>query len=87
MILESNLENWFEVLSFDNLAIEQLKPQRLMSEEEWSEFYMGDDGIGDGFTSASMYVDMVERKYAKNSCSTERFDLLPTIEEMYKSLK
>lgn len=80
-------ENWFEVLSFDNLAIEQLKPQRLMSEEEWSEFYMGDDGIGDGFTSASMYVDMVERKYAKNSCSTERFNLLPTIEEMYKSLK
>ena len=80
-------ENWFKVVSFDNLAIEQLEPQRLMSEEEWSEFYMGDDGIGDGFTSASMYVDMVERKYAKNSCSTERFDLLPTIEEMYKSLK
>lgn len=80
-------ENWFKVLSFDNLAIEQLNPKRLMEEDEWNEFYMGDDGIGDGFTSASMYVDMVERKYAKNSCSTERFDLLPTIEEMYKSLK
>ena len=80
-------ENWFKVLSFDNLAIEQLDPKRLMEEDEWNEFYMGDDGIGDGFTSASMYVDMVERKYAKNSCSTERFDLLPTIEEMYKSLK
>lgn len=80
-------ENWFKVLSFDNLAIEQLNPKRLMEEDEWNEFYMGDDGIGDDFTSASMYVDMVERKYAKNSCSTERFDLLPTIEEMYKSLK
>ena len=80
-------ENWFKVLSFDNLAIEQLDPKRLMEEDEWNEFYMGDDGIGDGFTSASMYVDMVERKYAKNSCSAERFDLLPTIEEMYKSLK
>lgn len=80
-------ENWFKVLSFDNLAIEQLDPKRLMEEDEWNEFYMGDDGIGDGFTSASMYVDMVERKYAKNSCSTERYDLLPTIEEMYKSLK
>lgn len=80
-------ENWFKVLSFDNLAIEQLDPKRLMEEDEWNEFYMGDDGIGDGFTSASMYVDMVERKYAKNSCSIERFDLLPTIEEMYKSLK
>ena len=80
-------ENWFKVVSFDNLAIEQLEPQRLMSEEEWSEFYMGDDGIGDGFTSASMYVDMVERKYAKNSCDPVRYDLLPTIEEMYNSLK
>lgn len=80
-------ENWFKVVSFDNLAIEQLEPQRLMSEEEWSEFYMGDDGIGDGFTSASMYVDMVEKKYAKNSCDPVRYDLLPTIEEMYNSLK
>jgi hypothetical protein len=80
-------ENWFKVVSFDNLAIEQLEPQRLMSEDEWSEFYMGDDGIGDGFTSASMYVDMVERKYAKNSCDPVRYDLLSTIEEMYNSLK
>ena len=80
-------EKWFAVISFDNLAIEQLEPQRLMDEDEWSEFYMGDDGIGDGFTSASMYVDMVERKYAKNSCDPVRYDLLPTIEEMYNSLK
>ena len=80
-------ENWFKVVSFDNLAIEQLEPQRLMDEDEWNEFYMGDDGIGDGFTSASMYVDMVERKYAKNSCDPVRYDLLPTIEEMYNSLK
>ena len=80
-------ENWFKVVSFDNLAIEQLEPQRLMSEDEWSEFYMGDDGITGEFTSASMYVDMVERKYAHNSCSTDRYDLLNTIEEMYESLK
>lgn len=80
-------ENWFKVLSFDNLAIEQLDPKRLMEEDEWNEFYMGDDGITGEFTSASMYVDMVERKYAKNSCSTDRYDLLDTIEEMYESLK
>jgi hypothetical protein len=80
-------EEWFKVVSFDNLAIEQLDPKRLMDEDEWNEFYMGDDGIGDGFTSASMYVDMVERKYAKNSCDPVRYDLLPTIEEMYNSLK
>ena len=80
-------EEWFKVVSFDNLAIEQLKPQRLMDEAEWNEFYMGDDGIGDGFTSASMYVDMVERKFAKNSCDPVRYDLAPTIEDMYRFLK
>ena len=80
-------EEWFKVLSFDNLAIEQLDPKRLMDEDEWNEFYMGDDGIGDGFTSASMYVDMVERKFAKNSCDPVRYDLAPTIEDMYRFLK
>ena len=80
-------EEWFKALSFDNLAIEQLDPKRLMDEDEWNEFYMGDDGIGDGFTSASMYVDMVERKFAKNSCDPVRYDLMPTIEDMYRFLK
>ena len=80
-------EEWFKVVSFDNLAIEQLDPKRLMDEDEWNEFYMGDDGIGDGFTSASMYVDMVERKFAKNSCDPVRYDLAPTIEDMYRFLK
>ena len=50
-------------------------------------FYLGDDGIGDDYNSASMYVDMVERKFAKNSCSVERFDLLDTVEDMYQFLK
>lgn len=70
--------NWFKVISFDNLAIKQLDPKRLMSEKDWNSFYMGDDG------KYTMYVDMVNRKFAKNSCSTERFDLLDTIEDMFK---
>ena len=80
-------ENWFEVISFDNLALEQLDVKDLMTEDQWEEFYLGDDGIGDEYNSASMYVDMVERKFAKNSCSVERFDLLDTVEDMYQFLK
>lgn len=79
--------NWFNVISFDNLALGQLKVKDHLTEDEWSKFYMGDDGIDGELTSATMYVDMVERKFAKNSCSAERFDLLPTIEEMYNFLK
>lgn len=73
-------------ISFDNLALKQLDVKSLLSEKEWNQFYMGDDGLEDEQTSASMFVDMVERKFAKNSCSKERFDLLPTVEEMYNKL-
>lgn len=80
-------EKWFEVVSFDNLALKQLDVKSLLSEKEWNQFYMGDDGLEGEQTSASMFIDMVERKFAKNSCSKERFDLLPTVEEMYNKLR
>ena len=80
-------DKWFEVVSFDNLALKQLDVKSLLSEKEWNQFYMGDDGQDGEQTSASMFVDMVERQFAKNSCSKERFDLLPTAEEMYGRLK
>lgn len=80
-------DKWFQVVSFDNLALKQLEVRTLLSEEEWSTFYMGDDGIDGNMTSASMFIDLVERKYAKNSCDMNRYDLKPTIEEMFKHLK
>ena len=79
-------EKWFDVVSFDNLALKQLDVKSLLSEKEWNQFYMGDDGLEGEQTSASMFIDMVERKFTKNSCSKERFDLLPTVEEMYNKL-
>lgn len=71
----------FEVLSFDNLAIEQLNVKSLMSEEEWNEFYMGDDG---GYT---MYIDMVNRNYGQSSTSKERFGFLDTINDMFLDIR
>ena len=72
----------FKVVSFDNLAIEQLEVQRLMSQEEWDEFYMGDDG------SMTYYIDMVEQKFARSSTAdfNRRYDLLDSVDEMFKKI-
>ena len=82
-------EGWFKVVSFDNLALNQLdvKNTLKMTDEDWSTFYMGDDGIDGQMTSSSMFIDMVERKYAKNSCDLNRYDLKNTVEEMFMHLR
>ena len=66
--------NKCKVVSFDNLAIEQLGVKELLfkdKEDEWNEFYMGDDG---NFT---LYIDAVNQTFAKNSCmpKEERFPI------------
>jgi len=66
--------NECKVVSFDNLAIEQLNVKELLfkdKENEWNEFYMGDDG---NFT---LYIDAVNQTFAKNSCmpKEERFPI------------
>lgn len=71
----------FKVVSFDNLALNQLEVKRLMTEDEWNEFYMGDDG---NFT---MYIDMVKKEFAKSSISTNRYELLDNIEDMFNIVK
>ena len=77
----ANIVNQFKVVSFDNLAIEQLNVKRLLSEEKWNEFYMGDDG---NFT---MYVDLVEQKFARCSVSDIRYDLTDNIKDMFAVVK
>ena len=81
--LYENLEDIiqkFKVVSFDNLAIEQLDVKRLLTQEEWNEFYMGDDG------KVTYYVDMVERKFAQSSTAPfdKRYDLLDSVDDMFK---
>lgn len=84
MWLHDNLEeilNHFKVISFDNLAIKQLDVRRLMSNEEWDEFYMGDDG---GFT---FYIDLVEGKFGKNSLATVRYTIMDSIDNMFEIIR
>lgn len=73
----------FKVVSFDNLAIKQLNVHSLLTEEQWDNFYMGDDG------THTMYVDMVKEQYAVSSTSTHRryFTDGQLIESMFSDVK
>jgi hypothetical protein len=84
MWLHENIEemlNHFEVVSFDNLAIKQLDVKRLMSEEEWNEFYMGDD------SEFTFYLDLVEGTFGKNSLATERHQIADSIDDMFDKIR
>lgn len=79
----ANIIPHFKVVSFDNLAIEQLDVKRLMSDEAWEQFYMGDD------SEFTYYIDMVERKFAKSSTAPfdKRFDLLDSVDDMFEKIR
>ena len=76
-----NMLDKFAVVSFDNLAIKQLDVHRLMSDAEWDKFYMGDDG------QFTMYIDLVEREFAKSSTSPVRWNLREDIFSMFSTIR
>ena len=59
----------FKVLSFDNLALEQINVKRVISQEDWDLYYQGGDG------QSTMFIDMVEEHFAKSSISKKRYNL------------
>ncbi len=76
--IENNLARWRYflgpllrsskgVLSFDNLALQQLDVKQRIPAEVWAKHYMGDDG------KFTMYYDAVRNEYAASSIS-ERCD-------------
>lgn len=92
--IEKNKYSWYTqlprffnndniVLSFDNLAINQLKLKRFFTEEGWNKFYMGDD------YTHTMYIDAVKQQYAPTSTSNVRvsFDECSLIEFFERRLK
>lgn len=76
----------FRAISFDNLALKQLDVKSMITDEEWAEFYMGDDGQDGQFTSASMFIDAVNGEFARNSCCRERHRITNDITEMFRIL-
>lgn len=82
----SDLISKFTVVSFDNLAIEQLSIKERwneFSDKPWDEFYAGDDGMN------TYYIDMVEREFARSSTADfdKRYDLLDDVDEMFEVIK
>lgn len=85
-IVEDNKDQWkmrlpifFKkmILSFDNLAINQLELKKWFTPKSWETFYMGDDG------KFTMYIDGVEGKFARSSTSNERFSLDKDVKKMF----
>lgn len=82
--LRNNIKDYigkYNVVSFDNLAIEQLDMVNVLSNDKWEEFYQGDDG------TSTMYVDLVKKEFAKTSTSKKRYDLLDNVEDMFNIIK
>lgn len=80
--------NTFKVISFDNLAIEQLNVKDTLfkdKQNEWDSFYMGDDG---NFT---FYIDLVKGEFSKNSCMPEderfKIDQQYSVENMFNFIR
>lgn len=72
----------FKVVSFDNLAIEQLDMKRFLTDEQWEEFYMGDEG------QHTMYIDLVKEEFSLNSCAVnKRYKIMSNIIDMFKIVK
>lgn len=91
--IEKEIRKWCEkignyfydnqkIIAFDNLALEQLDIKRFFTPKKWEGMYMGEDG------EFSMYLDLVEKKFAVSSTSEKKFDINElSIREMFRSLK
>ena len=74
--------NGFKVVSFDNLAIEQLHIKDKLDEKEWEMFYGGDDG------TVTFFIDLVKGVFAKSSLSQITYPIGgKTIDEMFEIIK
>ena len=76
------LGDWFEVLTFDNLAIEQLSLKKDIKKEVWEKYYLGAEG------NASFYYDAVSKKAFRSSTEPLEKELIGrNALTIFKSLK
>lgn len=70
------------LVSFDNLAINQLSIKNMLTEEQWQNFYMGDDG------QYTFYLDLVNGTFSRNSVSNIKYEIGDkNIDEMFKIIQ
>lgn len=68
----------FEVVSFDNLALEQLKIKRFLPDAEYERFYQGEH---------SFYINAVSQTYSRSSRSAETIPWDIPIKEYFKTIE
>lgn len=82
-------EIFSNVVSFDNLALKQLGIKDILTGDQWQQTYMGDDGVDGEMTSASMYIDFVNRTFSRNSVNANKHDIgdIVDVKDMFQILK
>ena len=73
----------FKLLSFDNLALEQLNIKRFLSKKAWDDFYMGDDG------DYTFFIDLVNKRFGQSSLALEKemYPLTDDATEMFDIIR
>lgn len=71
----SKLFNIFDVVSFDNLALQQLKLKRFFNEKDWNTFNQDEH---------SFYIDAVSQTYAPSSRSDKKESWNKSIKKYYE---
>lgn len=74
--------NGFKVVSFDNLAIEQLHLRDKLDIKEWEMFYGGDDG------TVTFFIDLVKGVFARSSLSRIVYSIGDkSVDEMFEIIR
>ena len=68
----------FEVVSFDNLALEQLKIKRFLPDDEYNRFYQGEH---------SFYINAVTQTYSRCSRSADIIPWNISIKDYFKTIE
>ena len=71
----------FEVITFDNLAIEHMELKDKVDDKTWEYLYMGDEG------QYTFYIDAVDKKFSISSLSQERWDLMDNVDDMFQFIR
>lgn len=77
----TELADRFSLVSFDNLALEQLNVKSYVPDEAWEMGYMGDDG------QFTMYIDLVKQEWAISSVSKRHPLVEDNIDTLFSEVK
>lgn len=72
----------FDIVSFDNLAIDQLDVRRVVSDDDWEISFMGQDSM------YTFYMNLVDGTYSTSSLSLVKYTIGDkSIDEMFMSIR